>query len=384
MSVFLYLIQVELVQKKDNGKIYALKTLKKMEMLKHEQLAHVRSERDLLAESESPWVVNLICSFQDSENLYLLMEFLPGGDLMTLLIDRDIFSEEMTRFYVAEIVLAIESVHRLGFAHRDIKPDNILLDARGHVKLTDFGLSTGFNATHEAVYYQKMFKSPLSFTKSHVTVSSDQDHKTLNGNPRKSRRALAYSTVGTPDYIAPEVFYKKGYGKECDWWSLGAIMFEMLVGYPPFCAENYQSTYNKIINWRDALKFPSELHISPSAEHLIKRLLCDADQRLGLYGADEIKAHPFFRGIDWQSIRSEAAPFQPELKSITDTKYFPSDITIDNGTGEEPGMKGKGGGDHVTLNTGKEASILRKKDLAFVGYSFRKFESLSKTYGGGM
>ena len=195
-------------------------------MLKHEQLAHVRSERDVLAESESPWVVNLICSFQDSENLYLLMEFLPGGDLMTLLIDRDIFPEEMTRFYVAEIVLAIESVHRLGFAHRDIKPDNILLDARGHVKLTDFGLSTGFNATHEAVYYQKMFKYPVTFTKHHVALKSNQDQddktKTYEGNSRKSRRLLAYSTVGTPDYIAPEVFYKKGYGRECDWWSLGA------------------------------------------------------------------------------------------------------------------------------------------------------------------
>ena len=354
-----------------------------MEMLKHEQLAHVRSERDLLAESESPWVVNLICSFQDSENLYLLMEFLPGGDLMTLLIDRDIFSEDMTRFYVAEIVLAIESVHRLGFAHRDIKPDNILLDARGHVKLTDFGLSTGFSATHEAVYYQKMFKSPVTFTKSHVAVS-DRDrelsHRTFNENSRKNRRKLAYSTVGTPDYIAPEVFYKKGYGKECDWWSLGAIMFEMLVGYPPFCAENYQSTYNKIINWRDTLKFPSEIHISPSAEHLIKRLLCDADQRLGLYGADEIKAHPFFRGIDWQNIRNETAPFQPELKSITDTKYFPSDITRGDEEEGEPGRKAAG--EHVTLNSGKEASIMRKKDLAFVGYSFRKFESLSKTYGG--
>lgn len=356
-------------------------------MLKHEQLAHVRSERDLLAESESPWVVNLICSFQDDHNLYLLMEFLPGGDMMTLLIDRDIFPEEMTKFYVAEIVLAIESVHRLGFAHRDIKPDNILLDARGHVKLTDFGLSTGFSATHEAVYYQKMFKYPATFTKQHVVSERDRDR---DGNrdrdrdfldlqdqsnlktSRKSRRVLAYSTVGTPDYIAPEVFYKKGYGKECDWWSLGAIMFEMLVGYPPFCAENYTATYNKIINWRDNLKFPAELHISPFAEHLIKRLLCDSDQRLGLYGADEIKAHPFFRGVDWENIRNEEAPFQPELKSITDTKYFPSDIQATSATDQ----LAKAQDQVFTLNVPE--SIIRRKDLAFVGYSFQKFESLSR------
>jgi protein-serine/threonine kinase len=357
-----------------------MKTLKKMDMLKHEQLAHVQSERDLLAESESPWVVNLFCSFQDSENLYLLMEFLPGGDLMTLLIEKDIFSEEMSRFYVAEIVLAIESVHRLGFAHRDIKPDNILLDSRGHVKLTDFGLSTGFSTTHEAVYYQKMFKYPVSFSKSNLATESSPNRGINCGNSRKNRRTLAYSTVGTPDYIAPEVFYKKGYGKECDWWSLGAIMFEMLVGYPPFCAENYNLTYNKIINWRESLKFPKDLHISPSAEHLIKRLLCDADQRLGLYGADEIKAHPFFRGIDWDNVRNELAPFQPELKSITDTKYFPSDITK-----EDPKMAiNTSNSDANNLasksNYHKDASINRKKELAFVGYSFRRFESLSKTF----
>lgn len=347
-----------------------------MEMLKHEQLAHVRSERDLLAESESPWVVDLICSFQDSENLYLLMEFLPGGDMMTLLIDRDIFGEEMTRFYVAEIVLAIESVHRLGFAHRDIKPDNILLDSRGHVKLTDFGLSTGFSATHEAVYYQKMFKYPGTFTKTHTALGTTDDGLGCTGGTkslRKSRRALAYSTVGTPDYIAPEVFYKKGYGKECDWWSLGAIMYEMLAGYPPFCAESYAATYQKIINWKESLVFPADLHISPSAEHLIKRLLCDSEQRLGLYGADEIKAHPFFRGIDWENIRNQPAPFQPDLKSITDTKYFPSDIKMEIDATEAPTK-------HVTLITGRDASMNRKKDLAFVGYSFRKFESLNRTY----
>lgn len=160
-------------------------------MLKHHQLAHVRSERDLLAESESPWVVNLYCSFQDDANLYLLMEFLPGGDLMTLLIDQDIMSEEMARFYVAEIVLAIESVHRIGFAHRDIKPDNILLDANGHVKLTDFGLSTGFAAAHEAVYYQKMFKYPSSFARSHTaTTTTGSSPSSDDPKDRKNRRKL--------------------------------------------------------------------------------------------------------------------------------------------------------------------------------------------------
>ncbi|KAM9909086.1 hypothetical protein OXX69_005761, partial [Metschnikowia pulcherrima] len=135
--------EVRLVQKRDTGKIYAMKTLLKAEMYKKDQLAHVKAERDVLAGSDSPWVVSLYYSFQDAVNLYLIMEFLPGGDLMTMLIRWQIFTEDITRFYMAECVLAIEAIHNLGFIHRDVKPDNILIDIRGHIKLSDFGLSTG-------------------------------------------------------------------------------------------------------------------------------------------------------------------------------------------------------------------------------------------------
>lgn len=135
--------EVRLVQKKDTGKIYAMKTLLKSEMYKKDQLAHVKAERDVLAGSDSPWVVSLYYSFQDAQYLYLIMEFLPGGDLMTMLIRWQLFTEDVTRFYMAECILAIETIHKLGFIHRDIKPDNILIDIRGHIKLSDFGLSTG-------------------------------------------------------------------------------------------------------------------------------------------------------------------------------------------------------------------------------------------------
>lgn len=270
--------EVRLVQKKDNGRIYAMKTLLKTEMFRRDQLAHVKAERDVLAEANSPWVVNLYYSFQDSIYLYLIMEFLPGGDLMTMLIRYEVFPEDVTRFYMAECVLAIEAVHKLGFIHRDIKPDNILIDKEGHVKLSDFGLSTGFHKTHDAAYYQRLLdgktgnqqpaptRNSVMVDAIHLTISNRNQMNTL----RKNRRIMAYSTVGTPDYIAPEIFIQQGYGQECDWWSLGTIMFECLVGWPPFCGEDSRETYRKILHWQETLFFPEEIQLSPEAEDLIR------------------------------------------------------------------------------------------------------------------
>jgi serine/threonine protein kinase len=151
-----------LVQKQDNGKIYALKSLRKSQMISQDQMAHAKAERDLLAQSrKTDWVVQLFYSFQDAVHLYLIMEFLPGGDLMGMLMRYDTFSEDVTRFYIAECVAAINAVHDLGFVHRDIKPDNFLIDRQGHLKLSDFGLSTGFHKTHDSNYYQK-FKNGSS------------------------------------------------------------------------------------------------------------------------------------------------------------------------------------------------------------------------------
>ena len=154
--------EVHLVQKKDVMQLYAMKTLRKMDVYKRNQVAHVKAERDILAEADNEWVVKLYYSFQDRDNLYFVMDYIPGGDLMGLLIRKEIFDQSLARFYIAELVLAIESVHRMGFIHRDIKPDNILIDKFGHIKLTDFGLCTGFRWTHNSKYYQKGRLSPLS------------------------------------------------------------------------------------------------------------------------------------------------------------------------------------------------------------------------------
>ncbi|CZS90831.1 hypothetical protein WAI453_003942 [Rhynchosporium graminicola] len=366
--------EVKLVQKKQDGKVYAMKSLIKSEMFKKDQLAHVRAERDILAESDSPWVVKLYTTFQDYDFLYMLMEFLPGGDLMTMLIKYEIFSEDITRFYIAEIVLAIEAVHKYGFIHRDIKPDNILLDRGGHVKLTDFGLSTGFHKLHDNSYYQQLLQGKSNRPNNRNSVNLDQINLTVSNRGvindwRKSRRVMAYSTVGTPDYIAPEIFGGHGYAADCDWWSLGTIMFECQIGWPPFCAEDAHDTYRKIVNWRQSLYFPEDVQLGPEAENLIRSLVCNTENRLGRGGADEIKAHKFFRGVDFDSLRRIRAPFEPKLASNVDTTYFPTD-EIDQT-------------DNATVLKAQQAATgprieQPEMSLPFIGYTFKRFDDFNK------
>ncbi|THU87992.1 kinase-like protein [Dendrothele bispora CBS 962.96] len=349
--------EVRLVQKVDTGKVYAMKSLQKAEMLKRDQLAHVRAERDVLAESTSPWVVQLFYSFQDPLYLYLIMEFLPGGDLMTMLMKYDVFSEDVTRFYMAECILAIEAVHNLGYIHRDIKPDNVLIDKNGHLKLSDFGLSTGLHKVSDGEYYKRFLEQEKTRDHARNSVQVNPINLTMSreqiGTWKANRRKLAYSTVGTPDYIAPEVFLMKGYGKECDWWSLGAIFFECLVGYAPFCSDNPGDTYKKIIDWPNYLYFPEEVYISRESEDLIRKMMTWAENRLNV---NQVKSHPFFYGADWSSLRQIEPPFVPRLKSATDTSYFPTD---DFG--------------NIPDNLDKVEGVGAEKDLAFLGFTFKRF-----------
>jgi len=304
--------EVRVVRKKDDSKVFALKMMRKKEMIAKKQVTHIRAERNLLAAADNTWLVKLHFSFQDDTFLYLVMEYCAGGDLMTILMREDILSEPCTKFYMAELALAIKSVHDLKFVHRDLKPDNVLISTTGHVKLSDFGLAKSFGTReeHYISLYQEQAKNGFKDVP-----------KATKGRSRQSKRdrKLMYSTVGTPDYIAPEVFSQKGYNAEVDWWSLGVICYECLVGYPPFYAEEPLQTCRKIVNFKRTLKIPPEAGLSAHARDIVLKLIVSARHRAGFHG---IKSHPFFRDCPWDDLQSMTPPFIPKIKSATDTQYF--------------------------------------------------------------
>ncbi|GAB4854474.1 hypothetical protein Ancab_023057 [Ancistrocladus abbreviatus] len=365
--------EVRLCREKKSGNIYAMKKLKKSEMLSRGQVEHVRAERNLLAEVASHCIVKLYYSFQDAEYLYLIMEYLPGGDMMTLLMREDTLSEDVARFYIAQSVLAIESIHKHNYIHRDIKPDNLLLDKNGHMKLSDFGLCKPLDCAtlstiNENESMEESTREPMDIDGCLADGGNGCNWRSAREQLQhwqRNRRKLAFSTVGTPDYIAPEVLLKKGYGMECDWWSLGAIMYEMLVGYPPFYADDPITTCRKIVNWRNYLKFPEDAKLTPEAKDLICRLLCDVEHRLGTGGAEQIRAHPWFKDIVWDKLYEMEAAYKPQVNGELDTQNFMKFDELDPPT---PSRTGSGGPSRKML--------LTSKDLSFVGYTYKNFDAV--------
>ncbi|KAH7278246.1 hypothetical protein KP509_38G032500 [Ceratopteris richardii] len=351
--------EVRVCKLKSSGQIYAMKKLKKSEMLSRGQVEHVRAERDLLAEIDSECIVKLYYSFQDTDYLYLIMEYLPGGDMMTLLTRKETLTEDEARFYIAESILAIGSIHKHSYIHRDIKPDNLILDRHGHLKLSDFGLCKPLDCSNlSSLEEAALMNSEIEVDEHGQPAGSSRSQQEQVQRWKLNRRTLAYSTVGTPDYIAPEVLLKKGYSMECDWWSLGAIMFEMLVGYPPFHSDDPMTTCWKIVNWRSSLKFPKETILSPEAKDLMCRLLCDVQHRLGTKGIDEIQNHPWFNGIQWDKLYHMEAAYKPEVNGELDTQNFDRFEEVD-------------ANQHQSSKSGPWRKMLPSKDANFVGYTYK-------------
>ncbi|XP_034346126.1 myotonin-protein kinase isoform X3 [Arvicanthis niloticus] len=317
--------EVAVVKMKQTGQVYAMKIMNKWDMLKRGEVSCFREERDVLVKGDRRWITQLHFAFQDENYLYLVMEYYVGGDLLTLLSK---FGEripaEMARFYLAEIVMAIDSVHRLGYVHRDIKPDNILLDRCGHIRLADFG-------------------------------------SCLKLQPDGTVRSLV--AVGTPDYLSPEILQAVGggpgagsYGPECDWWALGVFAYEMFYGQTPFYADSTAETYAKIVHYREHLSLPlADTGVPEEAQDLIRGLLCPAETRLGRGGAGDFQKHPFFFGLDWEGLRDSVPPFTPDFEGATDTCNF--DVVEDRLTAME------------TLSDMQEDMPLGVH-LPFVGYSY--------------
>ena len=282
--------EVLLVRLKANKKVYAMKILSKSMLKVKKQEFHTKTERDLMVKINCPFIVNIKSAFQDSTKLYMVSEFMQGGDMFFHMHDGQIviFNNEKTKFYILELVLAIDFLHKKNMIYRDLKPENILLDEKGHVKLTDFGLSK---------------------------ILDEDNEKT-------------FTICGTPQYLAPEVLLKKGYDKAVDWWSLGCVMYEMLSGRLPFCIKRGMKLSQKI--YEKGVEYPKNL--TKEAQDLIQKLLVvDPQKRLGQgpNGSEEIKNHPFFKGVNWDDAwkRKIKPPFIPKLKNDTDLKYFDTMFT---------------------------------------------------------
>lgn len=280
--------KVVLCKDKQSGEIMAMKILKKDVIVAKDEIAHTLTENRVLQMAKHPFLTSLKYSFQTKDRLCFVMEYVNGGELFFHLSRERIFSEERTRFYGAEITLAIQYLHELGIIYRDLKLENLLIDKEGHIKLTDFGLC-----------------------KEEITYGS-----------------TTRTFCGTPEYLAPEVLEDNDYGRAVDWWGVGVVMYEMMCGRLPFYSRDHEVLFELILV--EEIKFPARM--SDVSKSLLSGLLTkDPEKRLGggENGAETVKRHPFFDPIDWKEMydRKIPPPFKPDIKGETDVSYFDTDFT---------------------------------------------------------
>jgi serine/threonine protein kinase len=318
--------EVYLARKCDTAEILALKKMPKQNFLQHNDLTKLKREKDVMVQNTSPWLIDLKYSFQSETHIYLAMEFIPGGDMKNLLDHVGCFSEDHVRFYTAEMLLAVEALHKLGYIHRDLKPDNFLVDKKGHLKLIDFGLSKDL-----AQQYSSTFTLKIHSTK----VLHAEPHKTNTKGTRTRKNRKTFSVVGSPEYMAIEILEEVGYNHTVDYWSLGIILYELFWGVTPFGGDSIDETFQKLTCWKEYVSPPEPLsdeeeEVSAEAWDIIQRLICEPEKRLGCGDINEIKNHPFFEGFDWDHIVDLEPPFVPELDDELDTSYFANALDEDD------------------------------------------------------
>lgn len=293
--------KVQLVRLKRTGEIFAMKSLSKQFLAEYQLVERTLTERNVLLAANHPFIVSARYTFQTETKIFMVLDYVPGGELFTRLREEHRFEEDRARLYAAMLILGIDYLHSIGVIHRDLKPENILFDADGYIKLTDFGLV--------------------------------KERMGANDSTR--------TFCGTPEYIAPEMIAGQPYGQGVDWWACGTLIYEMLFGIPPFYDTNANVMYRQIVS--SDVEFPERA--SAAAADLIRGLLRkDPAERLGARGADEIKAHAFFEGVPWKALlrREVPMPWRPALRNTTDTSAFDPEFTAETPklTYEDPGLVG--------------------------------------------
>ena len=272
------LVQLRGSSSHSTANCFALKVLRKTEIVRLRQVEHVNAERYILSRVRHPFIVDLYATFQDSLNVYMLMSYVPGGELFTHLRRAKRFTADVTRFYLATIILALKYLHSFNIIYRDLKPENLLLDSRGYLRLTDFGFAK---------------------------IVDDR----------------TWTLCGTPEYLAPEIIQSDGHGKAADWWACGILCYEMLVGYPPFFAETAYGIYEKILKGK--IHWPRE--VDPLSKDIIKAFLHpDRSKRLGnlIGGSQDVLDHPWFRGVDWDSLERREIRVRPSCPSVSGCSWL--------------------------------------------------------------